>query len=508
MVFKGDGILGIPLTGNSNMMRTSEHQSFIVSLKMREPERLSIGKAIVLLLILTALLVLPVLLLARAKPDPSQAPIALTHVTVIDVTGGPPKRDMTVVISGDRITAIGDSASTSLPADAKVIDATGKFLIPGLWDMHVHWYARDTLSLFTASGVTGVRQMFGNSDLLRWRDEIAKGSLVGPRMVVASPIIDGPEPVWPNSISVRNEEEGRKAVRRVKQSGADFVKVYALLPRDAYFGIADGAKQQGITFVGHVPYSLSPAEASDAGQKSIEHLTGTLIACSHKETELRYEIAEARSPAARARVQATALETYDEKRASDLFARFVKNHTWQCPTLTLLRSSAYLGDESFRRDGRLRYIPRQVRQRWSLRIANRNEGDNAGAKNVFRKDLEIVGAMRKAGVPILAGTDTGNPFCFPGFSLHEELALLVIAGLSPVEALRSATLNPAKFLGLDKTLGTIEQGKIADLVLLDANPLEDIRNTQKINAVVSNGRLFDRKALDKMLSEAEGAANR
>jgi imidazolonepropionase-like amidohydrolase len=116
--------------------------------------------------------------------------------------------------------------------------------------------------------------------------------------------------------------------------------------------------------------------------------------------------------------------------------------------------------------------------------------------------------MQKAGVPILAGTDTGNPFCFPGFSLHDELALLVIAGLTPAEALRSATLNPAKFFGLDQTLGTIEQGKIADLVLLDANPLVDIRNTQRINAVVSNGRLFDRKALDKMLSEAEGAANR
>jgi len=140
-------------------------------------------------------------------------------------------------------------------------------------------------------------------------------------------------------------------------------------------------------------------------------------------------------------------------------------------------------------------------------VPNRIGGDSA-AKKVFQKELEIVGAMRKAGVPILAGTDTGNPFCFPGFSLHEELALLVIAGLTPVEALRSATLNPAKFFGLDKTLGTIEQGKIADLVLLNANPLEDIRNTQRINAVIANGRFFDRKALDKMLAEAEDVANR
>jgi hypothetical protein len=458
---------------------------------------------VVLLLILTFLL-----LLAQAKPNRTQAPIVFTHATVIDVTGSPPKRDTTVVITGDRISAIGDSASISLPGDAQVVDAHGKFLIPGLWDMHVHWYARDTLTLFIANGVTGVRQMFGNSDLFRWRDQIAKGSLLGPQMVVASPIIDGPEPIWPNSISVSNEEEGRKAVRRVKQSGADFVKVYALLPRDAYFGIADEAKQQGMTFVGHVPNSVSPAEASDAGQKSIEHLTGILIACSDKETDLRDKLVKANSPEARSKVQAAALETYDKQKATDLIARFAKNHTWQCPTLTVLRSNAYLGDERFRSDGRLRYIPRQLQQRWGFRIANRSGGDNAGAKKVLEKQFEIVGAMQKAGVPILAGTDTGNPFCFPGFSLHDELALLVIAGLTPVEALRSATLNPAKFFGLDQTLGTIEQGKIADLVLLDANPLADIRNTQRINAVVSNGRLFDRKALDKMLAEAEGAANR
>jgi cytosine/adenosine deaminase-related metal-dependent hydrolase len=454
------------------------------------------------------LLILTVLLLARAVPNRTQAPIVFTHVTIIDVTGSPPRRDTTVVIAGDRISAIGDSANISLPADAQIVDATGKFLIPGLWDMHVHWYARDTFTLFIANGVTSVREMFGNSDLLRWRDQIAKGSLLGPRMVVASPIIDGPEPVWPNSIAVRNEEEGRKAVRKVKQWGADFVKVYALLPRDAYFGIADEAKQQGIPFVGHVPNSVSPGEASDAGQKSIEHLTGMLIACSDKETELRDKLVKADSPEARSRVQAAALETYDQKKAADLVARFAKNQTWQCPTLTVLRSNAYLGDENFRRDGRLRYIPRQLQQRWAFRLSNGRGGDNAEAKKVLEKQFEIVGAMQKAGVPILAGTDTGNPFCFPGFSLHDELALLVIAGLTPIEALRAATLNPAKFFGLDQTLGTIEQGKIADLVLLDANPLLDIRNTQRINAVVSNGRLFDRKALDKILAEAEVVANR
>jgi hypothetical protein len=448
-------------------------------------------------------LLLPALLLAQSNGNRQPALLVLAHVTVIDVAGGPPKPDMTVVIKGDRISDIGKAGELPVPQDATVVNASGKFLIPGLWDMHVHWYNKDSLTLFTANGVTGVRQMFGNSDLLRWREDIAKGSLLGPRMIVASPIIDGPQPVWPNSIAVGNEEEGRKAVRKVKQWGADFVKVYSLLPRDAYFGIADESKRQGISFVGHVPFSVSPAEASDAGQKSIEHLTGIMIECADKETELRNEIVRAKSPGARIRAEGIALETYNRRKAADLYERFVKNETWQCPTLTVLRSSAYLGDQSFRNDQRLRYVPRPMKQRWGLRLANRNDSDYVNAKRVFQKEVEIVGAMQRAGVPLLAGTDTGNPFCFPGFSLHEELALMVIGGLTPAEALRSATLNPAKFLGLDKTLGTVEQGKIADLVLLDANPLADIRNTQTINAVISNGRLFDRKALDKMLAQAE-----
>lgn len=448
------------------------------------------------------LLLLPALLLAQSNGSRQPAPLVLAHVTVIDVTGGPSKPDMTVVIRGDRISDIGKAAEILPPPDATVLDASGKFLIPGLWDMHVHWYNRDSVTLFTANGVTGIREMFGNSGLLRWRNEIAQGSLTGPRMIVASPIIDGPQPVWPNSIAVGNEEEGRKAVREVKQWGADFVKVYSLLPRDAYFGIADESKRQGISFVGHVPFAVSAAEASDAGQRSIEHLTGILLACSYNETELRNEIVKAKSPGARLRRERVELlETFSDQKAKDLFARFVKNQTWQCPTLTVLRSNAYLGDQSFRNDPRLKYVPRPMRERWGQRVANRN--DNDYVKKVFKKEVEIVGAMQRAGVPLLAGTDTGNPFCFPGFSLHDELALMVMGGLTPSESLQAATLNPTKFLGLDKTLGTIEPGKIADLVLLDADPLADIRNTQRINAVISNGRLFDRKALNKMLEQAE-----
>jgi len=465
---------------------------------------------------LLVILVLFSLLPAQSSSSKANA-LVFTHVTVIDATGAPAKLDMTVVITGDRITAIGKDAPP--PKDAQIVDCSGKFLIPGLWDMHIHWYDKNSLTLFTANGVTGVREMFGMPMLLQLRKEVAEGKLVGPRMVVASPIVDGPKPVWPGSIAVANEVEGRKAVEKIKADGYDFVKVYSLLPRDAYSGIVDEARKEGIPFAGHVPLSVSAAEASDAGHKSIEHLTGVLLSCSSKEEELRAQFAEeiakngmtgALSGLAR-RQGRHLVDSFSNEKAAALFARFKKNGTWQCPTLTVLRSLAFLDDKDFTNDPRLKYMPRQIRNSWDpandFRMRTMTPEDFANAKRAFQKYLEVVGGLRRAGVDIIAGTDTLNPYCFPGFSLHDEMTLLVGAGLSPLEALQAATRNAARFLGKLDSLGTIETGKIADLVLLDANPLDDIGNTKKINAVVMNGRLLDRKALDQMLNQVEAAAN-
>jgi hypothetical protein len=449
------------------------------------------------------LLTLPALMQAAWGADS----LVVAHVTVIDVASGISRPNESVVITGNRIADVGADDKIVVPRGAKVIDAPGRFMIPGLWDMHVHWYNKQSLTLFIANGVTGIRQMFGNADLLRWREQIARGSLEGPRMVVASPILDGDPPIWPGSVVVHDEAEGRRAVVDAKRSGADFVKVYSLLSRAAYLGIADEAKRQGIPYAGHVPFSISPLEASEAGQRSIEHLMGILLASSNDEEQLRRELAASRTPViSRFRAEARALDTYNSTKAAGLFETFVKRETWQCPTLTELRGDAYQDDESFRKDPRLAFIPRPMRERWNSRMFNRGEQGKAIARRLFQKDLELVGAMRHAGVPLLAGTDTGNPFCFPGFSLHDELALLVAAGLTPAEALRAATLDPARFLGLTETLGTVDAGKVADVVLLDGNPLEDIRNTQRIDAVIANGRLYERKALERMLLEGRVTA--
>jgi hypothetical protein len=453
---------------------------------------------------------------ARSTPAALEPVLALTHATVIDATGAAAQPDRTVVIIGDRIAALGKSSKITPPTNAVVVDAAGKFLIPGLWDMHVHWQEKDYLPIFTANGVTGIRIMWGESEHHEWKKQYEQGTLTGPRLFIASTLVDGSNPIWPGSMIASNAASGRLAVTRAREDGADFVKVYSVLPRDAYFAIADESKKQGIPFVGHVPIVLSAEEASNAGQKSIEHLTGILFACSSRQDEflkVAQEVLAGRTGTGPpkhfskrpAHEDELVLDSYDPKKAAALFATFKKNGTWQCPTLTVLRFVACDNKRSLTNDSRLKYMPAEVVQLWTDRVAG--AGTNAPRKELFPKWLELVGAMHRAGVEILAGTDAENPFCYPGFSLHDELGLLVQAGLSPMEALQSATRNPARFMGREKDLGTIEPGKLADLVLLDANPLEDIANTRKIAAVVQGGRPFSRDALDEMLAKIETLAH-
>jgi imidazolonepropionase-like amidohydrolase len=461
-------------------------------------------------------------------------PIAVSHVTIIDVAGGSTQQDMTVVITGDRITSIGKTENVAIPDNAEAIDGAGKFLIPGLWDMHVHMPTPAYLPLFLANGVTGVREMhaFFPAMIFKMRQDIREGKLLGPRIVAAGAIIDGPKPFWPGSEIAGNEEEARKAVQSLKKRGADFIKVYTKLPRPAYQAIADEAKKQGLPFVGHVPESVSAAEASDLGQKSMEHLYGIVQACSTEEDKLRQEelegMAKLDNPAIRpfmVRTWVKAMDTYNEEKAQALFAKFAKNGTWQDPTLTVLRAMASFNDETFLKDPRVKYMPAFLTSNWPKPAkpseppapstspvprgtppGGRGQGEGAaGLKRSYQNACRLVTAMHKAGIRFLAGTDVTNPYCFPGFSLHDELSLLVSeAHFTPLEALQCATVNPAIFLGLERDLGTVDKGKIADLVLLDANPLDDIHNTQKIAAVFTAGRHLAKPDLQKMLKDAEG----
>jgi imidazolonepropionase-like amidohydrolase len=287
-------------------------------------------------------------------------------------------------------------------------------------------------------------------------------------MVIASRIIGGE----------MSAAEARQLVRKAKQEGADFVKVHDGVPRDAYFALVDEARKSGLAVEGHVPESITAAEASVAGQKSIEHLTGVAKAAP------------------------------DDKQAQALFALFRINGTGQCPTLVMRHSYTVLDDPGLASDRRLKYVEPSRRKSW-LDMQNETKSfppdELPDRRETVRNEMRLVGEMQRAGVEILAGTDavSSAAYVLPGFSLHEELAMLVQAGLTPMEALQAATRNPAGFLNALDNRGTVDAGKLADLVLLDADPLQDIANTRRINAIVINGHLIDRKALDQMLAGVE-----
>jgi Amidohydrolase family len=404
------------------------------------------------------------------------------------------------------------------------VDASGKYLIPGLWDMHVHTGQREIfLPLYVANGITGVRDKGGDLEeptgdlsaryvqLRLWREAIDRGSLVGPRLVIAGFLIDGY--AWHGNVAAANAGEGRQAVDVLKQVGVDFIKVKSSLSRETYFAIADESRNQHIVFAGHVPDAVRAAEASDAGQKSIEHLTGIALGCSREESQIMEELAKAiaaRDRTRYGRATARTTETFDKNTAMALFAELAKNRTWQVPTLVELKANALGGPTSSpgqspsMPDPRWRFLPAALRERWSK---EQSPSDSEAGRNLFATEISLTRQMHKAGVPFMTGTDSANPLVLPGFGLHEELKLFVSAGFTPMEALQAATINPARYVGREADLGTIEPSKLADFVLLDANPLEDISNTQKIWAVVVNGRYLSRSDLDAMLAGVEKAVH-
>ncbi len=439
--------------------------------------------------------------------------LVLNNVTVVDVRTGALQAEQTVILERNQIASVGPSKSAKYPRNAPSVNGRGLFLIPGLWDMHVHlvfgdWFpgAQDiSLPLFVANGVTGVRDMGSELDIVQsWRNEIEAGRLIGPRIYTPGPMLDGPKPRFPSSAAIATPEDAHRAVADLKRRGADFIKLQSLIPRDAVFAIAEEAKKQEIAFEGHVPDAVRASEMSAAGMKSFEHLIGIFEGSSPAEDEfLKGNKTEGRF-----------LATYDPARAAALAAILAKNQTWQCPTLVWERGGNLIDVSDFSKDMRVKYVPASWKTKtWKRFTEEITQGYGADdltiRKRFVEKELEVVGMLHKAGVPFLAGTDTpAGVHIFPGYSLHEELQRFVAAGFTPLEALQTATINPARFFGIEDQLGAVEKGKLADLVLLSANPLDDIANTQKIAGVIVNGRYFYRAELDKMLGRVETAAHR
>ncbi len=460
------------------------------------------------------------------------ASLVIQSVSIVDTKNGRVVPGQTVVVTGNRISAVGPDDASGSPPGALIIDGKGKYLIPGLWDMHVHTstdrISRDSiLPLFIANGVTGVRSMAADClveyggcgepmatifQVNVWREEISAGTLVGPRVVASSYYTNGPDTVAESTIhNPATAEHGRAYARFLKDRGVDLIKVYSGMYRDAYLAMADEANELGLPFAGHVPLTVSATEASDAGHQSVEHITGILEECSTEGESLRPQLAAGYSePAIFWGLLLRMAGTFSEERCAELYSTFVRNGTWLVPTLNVDGFNDRLSQPrgSWQDDDRMRYVAREEAELWAFLEESYFEGIDDYKRFLqphFYKSFEITSAAFSAGVPVMAGSDSGEYGIIWGFSLHEELGLLVEAGLTNEDALRAATLLPAQFLGMTDVLGTIEEGKFADLVLLDANPLEDIRNTQAIRAVVANGRLFDRARLDGVLGQIEHA---
>jgi imidazolonepropionase-like amidohydrolase len=424
------------------------------------------------------------------------ADLLIRGVTVVDIARGQVRPGVTLRVHNGTVQ---ETRSARPAKGVEAIDGTGKYVIPGLWDMHVHlWYPENQFAMYLAWGVTGVRDM--GSDLHRvrgWQRDIEAGKIRGPYIVTCGSPLDG-EPSGDAKLpvlAVKSAEEARKAVDRLTAEHVDFIKVLSGLSREAYFAAAAEAKKNGLSLSGHVPESVTAEEAADAGQKSLEHLFGVLESCSRDAGTVRAALADAAKKndgnAYRAE-QLRVLDTYDESTAETLFRHFKDTNTWQVPTLTMHRRTFNLDAAMLATSPDLAFISPAIRKDWKDPREERAGYSPATSAYVDKKYRVLAAAtaqMQKAGVHLLAGTDTGDPYSFPGEELHRELEVMVKAGLTPREALASATIAPAAFFGETNN----------DLVLLDGNPLTDITNTRKIAAIVLRGEYLSRARLNAML---------
>lgn len=453
------------------------------------------------------------------RAAPVEADVVITRVTVVDVERGRLIPDQDVRLKGDRIVAV--TTASPPAAGVRVINGAGLYVIPGLWDMHAHLNLQSNpreqqLPLFVAHGVTGIRVMstpMQPGTLAPFRalqDELAQGTLIGPRLLaLASFPVNGAAGIpaaAPPFFKATTRDEGRELARYLKQAGYDFIKVYNNLSREGYLGLAEEARKLNLPLGGHEPTAMTAIELSNAGQRSIEHSRIFLFNCFPGADSMRGGVLQGSGTVQRRRT----VDEYDPNRCAEVFRTFARNDTYITPTHVTRRMDAFAGDSAYRNDERMKYIPLRQQIAWRMDANGMVAQDSTAAgrrsfMDFYLKGLTLTNAAYRAGVPVMLGTDAGDSFVFPGASVHDELGELVKAGLTPAEALRAATLSGAKFLGRTADFGTVQAGRYADLVLLEANPLADVANSRRIRAVVRGGRVLERAALDSMLASVEVA---
>lgn len=457
-----------------------------------------------------------------------QDAICIEHVSVIHPENGLTE-NQTVIIQGEKILRVAPSSDLKLSPENQIIDGTGKYIMPGLWDAHVHFAYMENLApsmfdLFLGYGITSVRDTGGKMDFVKmWKDKAIANPNAAPRVMIAGPLLDGMPNVYdgstpqrpPLSVGLPTVEAAAKKVNELDSLAVDLLKAYEMLTPEQFTIIAKMAKEKGLKVTGHVPLSMDVIRASNAGLSSMEHMRNLELSCASNADELLQQrqqllIAEKDSAGGilRSKIhelqRETAVKNYDETKANEVLAVLAKNETWQIPTLAL---NTFLTNRHFERRSwqeSIAFLPESIAQQWSKSVASLKEMPVTPFRVSYSDwSLNMVKKIHQTKIEIMAGTDCPIALLTPGESLHEELAVLVQAGLTPLEALKTATINPAKYFNMEDELGLVQEGMWADLVLLDANPIENIAHTKSIRAVIKNGTYFDKSQLGEILKRAK-----
>lgn len=453
--------------------------------------------------------------------------LCIVNISVVDPIKGQ-LNDQKVIIQDGKITYVGPNDKFN-SHDSQIVNGSGKFLIPGLWDAHVHFaymeeLAPSMLDLFLAYGITSVRDTGGKIDWVKkWQIEAQNKQTDAPRVMIAGPLLDGIPNVYdgsapsrpPLSVGLNSTEEIDAQIDILDSVGVDLLKAYEMLTPEQFEHILTIAKSKELPVTGHVPLSMDVISASNMGLNSMEHLRNLELSCASNADELLAQrihlLHEGRNDPGgilRSRLhraqQQNAIENYDTLQAQKVLNALAKNDTWQIPTLVLNTNMSRRPFLQSEWKEQFSYLPDSVEQKWNTSITAFGERDITDFQNTYTDwKMNMVHDIHQTGIPIMAGTDCPIFFLTPGHSLHEELKILEEAGLEPLEVLKTATLNPAKYFKMENELGTISSGKWADLLILNSNPLETIANTMDIDAVIKQGKYHSRKDLDAIFEKLD-----
>lgn len=466
-----------------------------------------VGVAMLLLLGIFILIKIP--LPEELQQKSTSETLVLKDVHIIDLENDTILQNQAILIEDGRIQGIGSIDFIQIKEDAEIIDTKGKYVIPALWDMHAHLISSQApqlnLPLFIAAGVTHIRDLGGGTDnevKTEWQKDIAAGKLLGPRIASRAAFVIN---------YLEDEEEAVKRVNEVEDK-KDFIKTYNAILPGPFNKMAEEARKNGVSFLGHKPRSVPAIVASKQGMKSFEHARVFLYDCfpgaADVQEEYRARISgekQGKGPIVSREIMQSMVNNHDPEMFAELVEVMKANNTWYVPTHITRKMDAYADDKDYLNDPRLKYISMGQTFAWKQDTKGMVESDpsEAGRKaymDFYKKGLELSKKAYDMGLPILLGTDANDTYCFPGLGIHDELEALVAGGLTPREALLTGTRNPAQYYGWEADYGSVSLGKVADLILLDENPLEDITHTSKIQSVVFQGVLYDRSELDEMLN--------